>query len=106
VSSTISSGEKCSRKAANSSSLVSRPEIVIPSAYASTCRSSGVKSGLVAYSPRCANFSSSIPAACPEAVLMSTQKGHPFRDATRTYTRYLRFAGIRVTSFIAVRQAR
>jgi hypothetical protein len=105
VSSTISAAEKCSRSDANSPSLVSWPEIVIPSAKARTFRSSGVKCGLVAYSERCANFSSAIPAACPEAVLMSTQNGHPFREATRTYTRYFRAAGISGAALIALPQA-
>ncbi len=36
---------------------------------------------------------------------MSTQKGHPFNDATRTYTRYLRAAGISDAAFIAPLQA-
>jgi hypothetical protein len=48
VSSTNASGENRSRSAANDASLVSRPEIVMPSAYASTSRSSGVKTGFVA----------------------------------------------------------
>ena len=106
VNSTISSAEKCPRSAANNSSLVSRPEIVIPSAYLRTIRSRGVNAWWVSYSERCANFSSSIPAACPEAVLMSTQNGHPLRDATRTYTRYLRRSGISEAAFIALRQSR